>query len=138
MWIIWIYLVLFYQLLRFYLYAAGLQSVKISTNYRLNVNVHTFWVLKCDVRYDFRIEKIFGSPLHPVVCMRLMSYLRCLCLFAHNGVQRILCCVFVLLDFVFWLPDFLDGPFLIDLSVLFNVYFISVPKYLFGQNRKQL
>jgi hypothetical protein len=29
----------------------------------------------------------------------LMSYLRYLCLFAHRGVQHILCCVFVLLCF---------------------------------------
>jgi hypothetical protein len=46
-----------------------------------------------------------------------MSYLRYLCLFAHSGVQRILCCVFALFFFVlynlccqflwiilFWLP----------------------------------
>ena len=30
----------------------------------------------------------------------LMSYLRCLCLFAHSGVQHILCCAFVLFFFV--------------------------------------
>ena len=30
----------------------------------------------------------------------LMSYLRYLCLFTHNGVQHILCCVFVLFFFV--------------------------------------
>ena len=48
---------------------------------------------------------------------RLMSYLRCLCLFPYSGVQHILCCVFVLSFFVlcalwcqflwivnFWLP----------------------------------
>ena len=29
-----------------------------------------------------------------------MSYLRYLCLFAHSGVQHILCCVFVLFVFV--------------------------------------
>jgi hypothetical protein len=28
------------------------------------------------------------------------SYLRCLCLFAHSGVQHLLCCVFVLFFFV--------------------------------------
>jgi len=30
----------------------------------------------------------------------LMSYLRYLCLFAHSGVQHILCCIFVLVFFV--------------------------------------
>jgi len=40
----------------------------------------------------------------------LMSYLCYLCLFAHSGVQHILCCVFLLLCFQFlwivhfWLP----------------------------------
>ena len=30
----------------------------------------------------------------------LMSCLRCLCLFAHSGVQRMLCCVFVLFFYI--------------------------------------
>ena len=30
----------------------------------------TFWVPCCDVRYDFRIETMFGSSLSPVVCRR--------------------------------------------------------------------
>ena len=30
----------------------------------------------------------------------LISYLRCLCLFAHNGIQHIMCCVFALSFFV--------------------------------------
>jgi hypothetical protein len=29
-----------------------------------------------------------------------MSYLRYMCLFAHSGIQHILCCVFVLIFFV--------------------------------------
>ena len=44
------------------------------------------------------------SYLPPVVCRRtrvlfvggLVSYLRYLCLFAYNGVQHIVCCVFAL------------------------------------------
>ena len=48
----------------------------------------------CDVRYDFCIQTMFGSSLHPVVCR--MSYLRDFCLFVYSGVQHILCCVFVL------------------------------------------
>ena len=45
-----------------------------------------------------------------------MSYLRYLCLFAHSGVQHILCCVFVGFFFVL-LPGFLECPFLIGPSV---------------------
>ena len=30
-----------------------------------------------------------------------MSYLRYLCLFAHSGVQHILCCVFALFFFIY-------------------------------------
>jgi hypothetical protein len=33
--------------------------------------VLTFWVPCCDVRYDFRINSIFGSSLSPVVCRRV-------------------------------------------------------------------
>jgi hypothetical protein len=68
--------VLFYQLLRFYLYAAGLQSVKISTNYRLNVNVHSMYI-----RYAIYQEH-FNTPdyssvvrvvhLFSFVCCRIM------------------------------------------------------------------
>ena len=47
-----------------------------------------------------------------------LSYLCCLCLFAHSGIQHILCCVFVLFVFVMYLvcpmlPVSLDCPFLI-------------------------
>jgi hypothetical protein len=52
-----------------------------------------------------------------------MSYLCYLCLFAHSGVQHILCCVFVLFFFVLsMLPVSLDCPFLIAPSVFSNVY----------------
>jgi hypothetical protein len=37
-----------------------------------------------------------------------MSYLRYFCLFAHSGVQQILCCVFV---FFVLLPVSLDSSF---------------------------
>ena len=47
--------------------------------------VFTFWVLCCDVRYNFRIKTMFGSSLPPVVCRR-----------AH-----VLCTLFVLVWFVF-------------------------------------
>ena len=32
--------------------------------------VFTFWVSRCDFRYDFRIKTMFGSSLPPVVCRR--------------------------------------------------------------------
>jgi hypothetical protein len=53
--------------------------------------VFTFWVLCCDVRYDFRkqnnIRFVFASSCY-------------LCLYAYSGVQHILCCIFVLFVFV--------------------------------------
>ena len=52
-----------------------------------------------------------------------MSYLRYLCLFAHSGVQYILCCVFVLFFFVV-LPVSLDCSFLIA-ALLSSSVFIS-------------
>jgi len=50
-----------------------------------------------------------------------MSYIRYLCLFAHSGVEHILCCVFVLLSLSI-LPVSLDCPFLIGLLVFSNDY----------------
>ena len=73
--------------------------------------VCTFWVPCCDVRYDFHIETIFGSSLHPVVCRGFMSYLR---LLTDSKVQHMLRSVFVLFFFVLctlccqflWIFDF--------------------------------
>ena len=48
----------------------------------------------------FRIQMMFGSSLPPAVCKKVHVLLTCLCLFAHSGVQHILCYVFVLLVFV--------------------------------------
>jgi len=54
-----------------------------------------------------------------------MFYLRYLSLFAHSGVQHILCCVFVFLGLVYpMLPVSLESPFLIAPSVFSNVYLI--------------
>ena len=50
-----------------------------------------------------------------------MSYLRCLYLFAHSGVQHILCCVFIPIVY-HMLPVSLDWPFLITLLVFSYVY----------------
>ena len=49
-----------------------------------------------------------------------MSYLRYLCLFAHSGVQCILCYVFVLFFFVY-VASFSRLSFLIAPSVFSNV-----------------
>jgi len=54
----------------------------------------------CDVRYDFRIETMFGSSLSPVICRRAHVLFAFLCLFAYSGVQHILCYVFALFVFV--------------------------------------
>jgi len=58
-----------------------------------------------------------------------MSYLRYLCLFAYSGVQHILCCVFVLLFFIWctlccqflWIVHF-DCLFAILSGLLCHVY----------------
>jgi hypothetical protein len=42
--------------------------------------VFTFLVGCCDVRYNFRIKKMFGSSLPPVVC-RSAHVLSCFCVF---------------------------------------------------------
>jgi len=60
-----------------------------------------------------------------------LSYLRYFCLFAHNGVQHISCCVFVLFVFVLclvyhMLPVSLDCPVLISPSVFSNVYLYTL------------
>ena len=51
--------------------------------------VFMFWVPCWDVRYDFRIKTMFGSSLPPVICGRAHVLF---VLFAHSGVQHILCC----------------------------------------------
>ena len=54
----------------------------------------------------------------------LMSYLRCLYLFAYSDAQHIVCFCFVFLRLVYpMLPVSLDCPFLIAPSVFSGVYF---------------
>ena len=67
----------------------------------LPVCAFTFWVPWCDVRHNFRINTMLVSFLLPVSVEGVMSYLRYMCLFVHSGVQRMLCCVFVLFFVVF-------------------------------------
>jgi hypothetical protein len=66
---------------------------------RVNNMCLTFRVPCCDIFYNFRIKTMFGSSLPPVVCRRVMSFLRYLCLFAHSAAQHILCCVVFLFCF---------------------------------------
>ena len=68
---------------------------------------------------------MFGSSVPPVTGSR--TYLRYVCLFAHSGVQHIMCCVFIMCVFVLclvypMLPSSLECPFLITPSVFSNVY----------------
>jgi hypothetical protein len=45
-----------------------------------HVIVFTFRVKCCDIRYDFCLKNMFNSSFPPVVCRRLISYLRyCVC-----------------------------------------------------------
>ena len=62
--------------------------------------VFTFYVPCCDVRYDFRIKPCSVRLYPQLIVVRRLSYLRCLCLFAHCGIQHKLCCVFALFVFV--------------------------------------
>ena len=61
---------------------------------------YTFWVPCCDVRYDVPIKRCSVRVYLQLFVAVLVSYLCYLCLFAHSGVQHILCCVFVLFVFV--------------------------------------
>ena len=76
-------------------------------------------MLWCPLRFPHKT--MLGSSSPPVVCRGLVLSLRYMCLFAHSGVQRILCCVFVLFVFVLLLAS-LDCPFLIASSVFSSVY----------------
>jgi hypothetical protein len=54
-----------------------------------------------------------------------MSYLRYFCLFTYSVVYHILCCVFVLLVFVFMYPMLsvsLDCPVSLAPSVFYDIY----------------
>jgi hypothetical protein len=49
------------------------------------LHVFTFSFPWCDVRYDFRIETMFGSSLPPVVCMSAHVFICvCLCIVVCN------------------------------------------------------
>ena len=83
--------------------------------------VFTFWVPCCDARYDSAWKWCSVYLCLQLFVGGLISYLRCLCLFACSCVQHILCCVFLLIVCPV-LPVSLDCPFLIPL--LFSLMFI--------------
>jgi hypothetical protein len=76
--------------------------------------VFTFWVPCCDIRYNFRIKKMFGLSLPPVVCRRRMSDWR-FCFVFLRLVYRTLCNQFL------WIVVFFIAP-----SVFSNVYLHSI------------
>ena len=57
-----------------------------------------------------------------------MSYLRYLCLFTYNGVQHILCCVFLFCLSSFCVPDVANfsGVSILDLPFRFSLTFIYI------------
>jgi len=90
--------------------------------------VFTFWVLCCDVRYDFRIITMFSSFLHPVVCRRT-HVLFTLFLFACIVMSNTYCVVFLFCfssSYVSYVASFSGLPFLIAPSVFSNIYLSCV------------
>ena len=87
--------------------------------------VFMFWVLCCDVHYDFCIKTMFGFSLPPVFFVgRLMFYIRYLCLFACSDVQHSVLWVFLVFFVSFVYPVVqvsLDCSFLIAPSV-FSIF----------------
>ena len=94
--------------------------------------VFTFWIPCCDVRYDFRIETMFGSSLPPVVCRR--EHVIKFTLFVFVCVQW--CPTHCVFDWLFFLlctlccQFFLDGHFCIAPLVFPNVYLDILPAWL--------
>jgi hypothetical protein len=89
--------------------------------------VFMFWVMHCDVRYDFRIKTMFidSSSLPPIICRRVHVLFTLFVLFAYSGVQHILCCAFVL--FVFVLPNVasFSGLSIFDCPSVFSYVYCS-------------
>jgi len=66
-----------------------------------------------------------------------MSYLRYLCLFAHSGVQHILCCVFLRIVYPMFTVS-MDCSFLIAPSVFSHVYVqqkLTLQKFIWDFSR---
>ena len=80
----------------------------------------------CDVRYDFRIERMFGSSLPPVVCRRahVLFTLFMLVFVQWCPTHIVLCFCFVDLLVYSMLPVSLDCPCFIAPSVFSNIYLV--------------
>ena len=112
--------------------ASVLQEAGIDFPSRAPKSIPVFWVGSmlliflvflicvpcCDVLDVFIIKMMFGSSLLPVVCRGVKSYLCYVCLFAHTGVQHILCCVFLRVVCPA-LPISLDCQFLYSLTFIY-------------------
>jgi hypothetical protein len=91
--------------------------------------VFIFWVLCCDIRYDFRIKTMFGSFLPPIGCKRVhvlfMLFVFICTLWCPTYI--VLCVCFACLLLVCHiLPFSLDCLFLISPSVFSNVFFFKL------------
>jgi hypothetical protein len=91
--------------------------------------VFTFWVLCCDVRYDFCIKKIFGLSLPPVV-VGFVSYLRCLC----AVVSDTCCFCFVCLHLVSCVPGVASFSGLSIFSCPFGILWHLVKRTMMPNN----
>jgi len=86
----------------------------------------TFWVLWCDVRYDFRINTIFGSSLPQFVCRGCFCLVYVICVCLRIVVSNTYCVEFFLR---LVLPVSLDCLFLI--APWCSLTFIAFYIYLF-------
>ena len=98
-------------------------SEKIATTFELLIFVC------CPIMCHYIVSSVLSCPLRlPDIndvrfvftssCLQKGSYLRCLCLLAHSGVQHILLCVFALCFVVVYVASFpglsiFDCPFVI-------------------------
>ena len=142
---------------------SGLSNFDYPFGILLRLCVFTFWVPFCHVRYDFRINMMFGHPLLPVVCRTHVLFtlfvfvcvywcpthiVLCFCfvfllLVANFSGLSVVDYPFVILQFLwivrFWLPFryspvSLDCPLLITLSLFSDVF--SVHKAFLEQLHK--
>ena len=90
--------------------------------FNLNLHARITWC-----RYNIRIKRCSVRLYIQLFVGELMSYLRYLYLLVHSGVQHILCCIFLLLFFVFCIQccQFLWIVHLL-LSLLYFLTFIVI------------
>ena len=96
------------------------------------------WSYYVFLRSEFRVVMSITISAHALCSVRLylqlfvgvrLSCVRCLCLFAHNSVQHILCCVFLCFSFssVPYANSF-SSLFISDCPVRFSLRFIYATK----------